>query len=418
LQPWRRNFYAVWPSLFATSMGLMAVLPLLPLFVREQYGIDDPAELATWVSLVYGIAPLSAAFAGPVWGALGDRRGKKVMAIRANLAIALTTLLMPWAPNPWVLMAMRCVQGVLAGYVAPSMALVSQDAPRHQHGLVIGMLQVAMAGGSFLGPWIGAEVSLQFGRSSLFFVTSGLSFVAALLLWLFAREAPAKAPAAGSTLWSDFLLASRELLQSRVFVGLLLLVLLLRVGQNMLEPFLALFVTELGPQPWLSAWSETPAHAVERTIALAFAVLAIAQWFMTPLWGHCGDRVGPLRCLSVLALGLGVVLCGTASVTSIDEFLLLRTLAALLMAGSMTLAYAAASKRVADHRRTFAFSLVQSCMQLGFATGPLLGAVVARSGAGPGTDFRLVYVTAGLCCIAAGLGMVWLRRVSPVQAGP
>ena len=66
----------------------------------------------------------------------------------------------------------------------------------------------------------------------------------------------------------------------------------------------------------------------------------------------------------------------------------------------------------------FAFSLVQSCMQLGFATGPLLGAVVARCGAGPGTDFRLVYVTAGLCCIAAGLGMVWLRRVSPVQAGP
>lgn len=398
-------------------MGLMAVLPVLPLFVKERYGIDDPAELTGWVSLVYGIAPLSAAIAGPIWGALGDRRGKKVMAIRANLAIALSTLLMPFAPNPWVLMAMRCVQGALAGYVAPSMALVTQDAPLEKHGVVIGMLQVAMACGAFLGPLVGAEVSLLAGRSSLFFVTSALSFVAAVVLWLFAREGETTKPAPGSTFVGDLLQASRELLQSRAFAALLGLILLLRVGQNMLEPFVALFVTELGAQSWVAAWSKTAEHALERTIAVAFAVLAIAQWFMTPLWGHGGDRFGPLRCLYWLALLLGGVLCATASVGSIDEYLLLRGLAALLMSGSMTLAYAAASKRVARGRRTFAFSLVQSCMQFGFALGPMFGAQIAKSGSN-GVDYRSVYATAGWCCIAAGLGMAWLRRRAPAQSGP
>ena len=52
---------------------------------------------------------------------------------------------------------------------------------------------------------------------------------------------------------------------------------------------------------------------------------------------------------------------------------------ACLMAGSMTLAYAAASKRVADRNRTLAFAMVQSCIQFGLALGPLLGAAVAQA---------------------------------------
>lgn len=399
-------------------MGLMAVLPVLPLFVQEQYGIDDPVELAGWVSLVYGIAPLSAALAGPIWGTLGDRRGKKLMAIRANVAIALSTLLMPFAPSPLALMVMRCVQGVLAGYVAPSMALVSQDAPREKHGLVIGMLQVAMACGAFLGPLLGAEVTHWWGRSSLFFVTSALSFVAAIVLALFAREVPPPRRADEAPFLRDLAAATGVLLQNRVFTWLLVLVLLLRIGQNMLEPFVALFVIELGAQPQLAAISSTPELALERTIGAAFAVLAITQWFMTPLWGMWGDRFGPLRCLYTIALLLGGLLCATAAVASIDQFLGLRFVAAMLMAGSMTLAYAAASKRVADERRTFAFSLVQSCMQLGFAIGPLLGAQVAVWGGDGGTDYRHAYVAAGVTCLFAGVGMVMLRRSAPAGSAP
>ena len=78
-------------------MGLMAFLPTLSLYVRERFGIVDAKELAFWAGIIYGAAPFSAAIAGPIWGALGDRVGKKPMAIRANLAIAITTGLMPFA---------------------------------------------------------------------------------------------------------------------------------------------------------------------------------------------------------------------------------------------------------------------------------------------------------------------------------
>ena len=416
MDPGRRNFHAVWPSLFATSMGLMAFLPVLALYVQERFEIDDGAELAFWAGIIYGVAPFSAAVAGPVWGGLGDRVGKKPMAIRANVAIAATTALMPWAPTPAALLAMRAVQGVLAGYVAPAMALVSHDVPRAEHGLMIARLQVAMAAGSFLGPFLGALATHFWGRPSLFWITSVLSALAALRLHLCAHEVPPVATLVRPSFLRELMRSSLALLTNRVFTWLLVLVLLLRLGQNMLEPFIALFVRELGPQPLLSWWC-TKELALDLTVGSAFGVLAVAQWVFTPHWGRLADRFGPLRCLAVLGVALAGLLAATAFVVTIDQFLLLRAGAACMMAGSMTLAYAAVSKRVADERRTLAFSMVQSCMQLGFALGPMLGAAIAVASPGEHTDLRRPWLAASSLCLLAGLGMLVLRRGSTRRGG-
>lgn len=409
MDPWRRNYRAVWPSLFATSMGLMAFLPTLALYVAERFEIEDPQQRAFWGATVYGAAPLAAALAGPVWGALGDRVGKRPMAIRANLAIALTTALMPFAPSPFVLLLMRALQGVLAGYVAPAMALVSQAAPRELHGIVIARLQVAMAVGSVLGPLLGSAVNHFCGRAALFWVTSVFSGLAALRLHLCAEEVlPDRAGRV--TFLREMARGMLDLVRGRVFAWLLFLVLLLRLGQNMLEPFLAPFARELGTSVVWRSWIADPKLALEVTIATPFAIMGVAQLLFTPWWGRLADRLGPLRCLSILGCGLAVVLAATATVATIDEFLLLRCAAAVLMSGSMTLAYAAASKRVPDARRTLSFSLVQSCMQLGFGTGPQVGAWVATLRTGGSVDYRQAFVAAAALCGAAGLGMIWLRR--------
>jgi len=61
LEPWRKNYLTVWAALFTTSMGLMAFLPVLTIYVGERFGITDPVELTFWGSVVYGAAPLAAA---------------------------------------------------------------------------------------------------------------------------------------------------------------------------------------------------------------------------------------------------------------------------------------------------------------------------------------------------------------------
>ena len=99
-----------------------------------------------------------------------------------------------------------------------------------------------------------------------------------------------------------------------------------------------------------------------------------------------------------------------AWVATIGQFLLLRAAVACLMAGSMTLAYAAASKRVAEGNRTLAFAMVQSCIQFGLAIGPSVGAAVA-GGAGAVHFWRL-FACAAVLCGVAGIGMLVLRRAT------
>jgi DHA1 family multidrug resistance protein-like MFS transporter len=405
-------------------MGLMAFLPELTVYVGDRFKITDPTELTFWGGLIYGIAPFSAAIAGPVWGALGDRRGKKPMAIRANVAIGLTTALMPFASTPLLLLLLRAVMGVLAGYVAPAMSLAAAEVPPERHGRTIASLQVAMAMGSFLGPQLGAEVSFLvvahlpagaepwWGRASLFWITSLLSLIAALLLWWLAHEEPRRPAAGDLSFVRELFASSAQLLHNRVFAWLLALVLCLRLGQNMLEPFIALFVRELGPQPWIASLTGNPEQALSRTTSLAFSVLAVSQWVFTPMWGRLADRFGPLRCLGIIGLLLGSIQLATRFTASIDHFLLLRCLAASAMAGSMTLAYAAASKRVVAARRTLAFAMVQSCMQLGFGCGGYFGSLIASIGAtAEHANLRLPFTVAGGLCIAAGVGMLLLRRL-------
>lgn len=408
MHPGRRNFRAVWLALFTTSLGLMAFLPVLALYVEEEFGIRDPQEVAFWASVIYGVGPFSAACMGPIWGAMGDRYGKKRMAVRANLAIAVTTALMPLAPSPGWLVAMRVLQGMFAGYVAPAMALVTGHLPKYVHGRVIAKLQVAMALGSFVGPYVGAELTSWFGRSALFWVASTMSALAGVRVLLSAVDSPPPKASRTGSFFSAFRGGVSALLGNRAFATLLVLLLVLRLGQNMLEPMLSLFVRELGPQPWIAAWSRSESLALDRTIAVAFGVLAVGQWFFTPMWGRMADRRGPLRSLTLLAFGLCAVQCGMAMVGTIDQFLLLRVLLACLMAGSLTLAYASASKRVEDEHRTLSFSLVQSCIQLGLAFGPLLGTTVAATPGG--TDFRRAFLAAAVLCGVAGAGMLWLRR--------
>jgi MFS family permease len=170
-------------------------------------------------------------------------------------------------------------------------------------------------------------------------------------------------------------------------------------------------VRELGPPEWILSGSSDREHAIDRTTALALSILAVASILVTPLWGRMSDRAGPLRCLAVASLGLGLVLLVTSRVRSIEGYLALRAVAAVFMSGVMTLAYSAASKRVPPERRSLAFSLVQSGIQIGLSVGPLLGQAFVPIDRAVANDsgVRGLFVVAACCLLLAGVGMAFLR---------
>jgi DHA1 family multidrug resistance protein-like MFS transporter len=202
------------------------------------------------------------------------------------------------------------------------------------------------------------------------------------------------------------------LLANGAFLALLLCVFLLRFGQHMVEPYVALWIPQLGALPAASWLVADPEHAVARTIALAFAVLAVAQLLFSTVWGRLADAIGPLRCLAAVGLGLAAVFFCTAQVKSIEGYMALRCAAAVFMAGNMTLAFTAVARRVDAGSRSLAFSLVQSGMQYGLALGPVVGVGLVG-----GAGMSSLYLLGGACLTLAGVGMIVVRAVSVAGEG-
>ncbi|MDA0373840.1 MAG: MFS transporter [Planctomycetota bacterium] len=403
----RRNFLAVWPSLFVVSMGLMAFVPMLPLYIAERFGIQDPIEQRRWAGWVYGAAPLAAAVCGPFWGVLGDRIGRKPMALRAMLGIAVVTALMPMVETPLGLLLARVAQGALAGYVAPAMVLGTVDVPVERQGRALGQLQVGMALGLLAGPVVGAEVTAWFGRTAVFYVTSVSALASAAVVAVFARENLSMLRAdAGRGI--GFIAEARRLLGSRAVAAVLLCVFLMRLGSMMVEAFVALWVDELGPlEAVVATTTDGRSHAVDRTVALMFATYAVGQLLLTAAWGRLGDRFGPLRCLAVIAVGLGLAQALAGVWQTIDGFFVARVIAAVFAAGAMNLSYAALAKRVSADQRSLAFACVQSGMQYGMFLGPLAGTAIATLVGGLGG----LFVVSGVILVVVGVAMLAARRM-------
>ena len=100
----------------------------MPLFV-EQLGARGH-EVEYYAGLGIALSAVSAAFLSPVWGSLADRYGRKPMMIRAATAMVFTMGGLVFVPNIFWLLFLRFLNGVFAGYIPNSTALIASQAPK------------------------------------------------------------------------------------------------------------------------------------------------------------------------------------------------------------------------------------------------------------------------------------------------
>src|SRR5690606_15645369 len=122
--------------------------------------------------------------ASPIWGAIADRYGRKVMLVRATVGGAILSGLMGFAQNAEQLVLLRTLQGLVTGVVAAASALAVSVAPRERSGEALGLLQMARSVGVAAGPVIGGVLGDAFGFRESFWITGtllGLSGVGAMI---------------------------------------------------------------------------------------------------------------------------------------------------------------------------------------------------------------------------------------------
>jgi MFS family permease len=144
-----------------TWAGFSAILPILPLFLKEQ----GHASVRTWSLIVAVMYAGTLIFSTPL-GRLSDRIGRKPLLVSGTLLYAVATLLFITTANPWWFMLFRFLEGVGTAAVTPAgNAFVADNTSDSTRSQAFGWLITAQFGGVILGPAIGILISVATGGS-------------------------------------------------------------------------------------------------------------------------------------------------------------------------------------------------------------------------------------------------------------
>jgi MFS transporter, DHA1 family, multidrug resistance protein len=388
---WVRNVAILWLAELVAIMGMSLVMPFLPLYLNELGVTGDATRL--WAGWVSGANFLCAALLAPVWGTLADRVGRKPMAVRALIGLAVAVALMGFAQNVYQLFALRLLQGAFGGFVAAAIALAGTMVPRERLGAALGFLQTAIVGGHLVGPLLGGELSHRFGYRNTFLITGGALVVATLLVVFFIREEHAapegkdrKGMAAGI----------RELLRLPALRWMLATVLCCQAGMMLINPQISLFVRDL---------IRDPEH-LNRWVGLVIAAPAVSSFMMAPLWGRAGDRRGHALMLGLALLGAGLVIAPAGMAGLIWQLLAIRFCMGAFTAALNPSAHSVVAHSVDERRTASAFSLVSSAQMLGACLGPFLSGPLAA-----GFGIRPLFPVTGALLLAASFAAFRARAV-------
>ena len=380
---WKRNLFVGWLECFLTGAAFSLVMPFLPLYV-ETLGVTGHQALNMWSGLLFSITFLFSAIAAPFWGALADRRGRKLMLLRSALGMAIVMALMGMAQTVWQFLALRAVLGLLGGFIPNANALIATQVPRNRSGWALGTLSTGGVGGALIGPLIGGLLADLYGLRPVFYITAAVLFVCFVLTLLYVKEqfTPVQK--------RDMLHAKQafaSLKNPKLVLSLFVTTMIIQIATGSIAPILTLYVRDLAGAT----------HNLAFISGLIASVPGVAALMSDPRLGKLGDRIGPEGILVFMLIVSVLLLIPMAFVQTPWQLGVLRFLPAV-----QTLLIYNCTNQLAGR----IFSYNQSFRDVGNVSGPLLGAAVSA-----GYGFRAVFgVTALVVLFNASYSWWCLRR--------
>ncbi len=390
---WRRNLWAIWAAQMLAIVAFSLRVPYLPFFLGD-LGVTTTGGQALWSGIVNAAGAGVMAISAPFWGAISDRRGRKPMLLRAQFAATFTIGLMAFATAAWHLLALRLVEGALAGTVTAATAIVAVTTPKERVGFSLGMIQTAVFSGAALGPLVGGLLAERIGYRQTF-VVSSVMMLAAGLITVFLVQERFTPPKPRDDAARGGLRGTWQVLMTPVLLAMTATLLAVRLASSAVQPIIPLFVAEL-------------AGSLERAAALAgvtLGVLGLTSAVSSVYFGRLGDRRGHRPILVGCALAAGLCYLPMALAQHPWQLIALQALFGVAAGGMIPAANAIVANVTAPERRGVVYGLLAAAASLGGFIGPLAGAGLAA-----GLGFRATFVATALVLLALTAMLLRLGR--------
>ncbi|KRL01843.1 multidrug efflux MFS transporter [Liquorilactobacillus capillatus] len=384
---WEKNLIILWFGTFMAGIAFSLVMPFLSLYI-DTLGTFSTSQLNFYSGITYASTFLVTAIISPIWGRLADRKGRKLMILRASLGMAFVIGLMGLVTNIYQLIFLRLIQGVFSGYISNANALVATETPKDQSGKALGILTTGSVSGTLFGPFVGGVIAALFGYRVTFFITGAILILVFLLSAFFVHET--YQPASSGPLkksWDIF----KGLRDTKLVIGMLVATFLIQLGNFSISPIISLYVREImhnsGP--------------ITIASGLVVSIPGVATLLAAPRLGILGDKIGTTRILKLGMLFAVIVFLPMAFVINIWQFGFLRFLIGISNAAMLPAVQTLLAKNTPTAATGRIFSYNQSFQALGSVAGPLIGSSISGI-----WDYNGVFISTALILF---LGLLWVN---------
>ena len=368
------------------SSSYTMLIPFLPMYLTRELGVSA-TSVNIWSGIVFSSTFLVSAIMAPIWGKMADRKGKRLMAIRASLLLSVSYFLGGIVTTPLQLTFMRMFQGFAAGLWPMELAIMTIYAPPQKLGICLGIMQGALMAGGIIGPLFGGILAELFGMRMSFFLASGALFLNFLVLVFCIKEpdlsrVPAK-PAEPDE--GEATAEPKSLWKVPIIFHMLICSALVQVVILIVQPILTTYISHM-------------AQNMDNLVfvsGLVFSLGGFASAITAPLWGRFGQHHGFFKSMRYALVLAGIFFFLQALPTTLYGFAASQFAVGLFFSGIFPSINAILAEHTDARTKGHVFGLLFSAQQIGAMTGPILGGAIATF-----IGMKYVFFAAGLILLA------------------
>lgn len=361
---WKKNLFVLSIAVFIAGIAFSEIMPFLSLYINT-LGNFSHQQLNFWSGIVYSGTFIVSAVVSPWWGKLADKKGRKPMILRAGIGMSVVIACMGLVQNVWQLLLLRMLQGVFAGFISSSNALVATETPKTNSGQALGTIASATTAGTLLGPLVGGALTSIFSYRITFMITGGLLLLCSILVLFFIHEDDFKPVTAKKLDKASGVIKS--LRSPHLIFGLLLTTLIIQAANNSINPIVSLYVRQL-------------LNGHDNVVFISGVIAAlpgIATFLVASRFGALGDKIGTHKIIVAGFIAASIFFFLTAFVRNTVELGILRFLVGFSDACLFPQVQTMLTKNSPAAVTGRIFSWNQSAMYIGNIVGPLLGSFVS-----------------------------------------
>ncbi|MBB5336159.1 MFS transporter [Pectinatus brassicae] len=378
---WRIVLAVLTCSVVLMSASYTMLIPFLPLYLITELGVDK-ADVNMWNGAIFSITFLIGAVMAPIWGKIADKKGRKMMAVRASIGLSVTYFLGGIVTSPEQLFMVRILQGFAAGLWSSELAIVAGSVPMEKLGFSLGIMEAGLTSGGVIGPLLGGVLAHVFGMRASFMIAGCALFTISLITIFFVPE-PLRNKDDGK-----IRVRQKDLLRQPIIRRMLLLAIFVQMVILILQPIITLYVAHLR-------------GSMENIVLIAgvvFSLGGIAASIAAPFWGRMGQKKSFGKMMYMAMAGAGIAMLIQSLPNTLILFAMMQFVCGLFFAGINPSICAVLANNTQSSAQGSVFGMLFSAQQIGSMAGPLLGGVI-----GTYWGLKEVFVVAGFIMLSASI---------------